>query len=83
MIQDWPKVFSKGKPGFGYYGFDPQVVKNMHAAFYAWGPVFKAGIHIPSFENVNVYPLVTNILGLKYKESIDGKKQVLQRILRQ
>ena len=36
------------------------------------------------FENVNIYPLVAEILGLKYdKKSIDGKFEVLRPILKQ
>jgi predicted AlkP superfamily pyrophosphatase or phosphodiesterase len=82
LIPEWPKVFSKGTPGIGYHGFDPSVVKDMHATFFAWGPVFKSNMKIPSFENVNVYPLVTEILGLSYTEKIDGKKEVLHGILK-
>ena len=82
LVPEWPKVFSKGKPGNGVHGFDPQKVKDMHATFFAWGPVFKNHLKIPSFENVNVYPLVTEILGLKYTEQIDGKKEVLHGILK-
>jgi hypothetical protein len=37
---------------------------------------------IEGFENVNIYPLVANILGLKYDEAeIDGKLNVLNPIL--
>lgn len=82
LVPEWPKVFSKGKPGNGVHGFDPQKVKDMHATFFAWGPVFKNHLKIPSFENVNVYPLVTEILGLKYTEQIDGRKEVLHGILK-
>lgn len=82
LVPEWPKVFSKNKPGIGYHGFDPSVVKDMHATFFAWGPVFKSNMKIPSFENVNVYPLVTEILGLSYTEKIDGKKEVLHGILK-
>lgn len=82
LIPTWPKVFSSRKPGAGYHGFDPTVVKDMHATFMAWGPVFKNNLEIPSFENVNVYPLIANILGLTYQEHIDGKPEVLQSILK-
>jgi predicted AlkP superfamily pyrophosphatase or phosphodiesterase len=82
LIPQWPKVFSNRKPGIGHHGFDPNVVKDMHATFLAWGPQFKEGIQIPSFENVNVYPLIAEILGLTYDKNIDGKIEVLEPILK-
>ncbi|WP_025146688.1 ectonucleotide pyrophosphatase/phosphodiesterase [Pedobacter jeongneungensis] len=82
LVPEWPKVFSSRKPGIGHHGFDPSVVKDMHATFLAWGPAFKKQVKIPSFENVNVYPLVANILGLSYQEPIDGKLEVLKPILK-
>ena len=82
LIPEWPRVFSRGKPGMGHHGFDPAKVKDMHATFFAWGPAFKSGLKIPSFENVNVYPLITEILGLEYTEKIDGKKKVLKGLLK-
>jgi len=82
LLPTWPKVFSNRKPGNGYHGFEPLKVKEMHAIFYAWGPAFKRNVTIPSFENVNVYPLIASILGLNYTEKIDGNKKVLQSILK-
>ncbi len=81
LIPTWPKVFSSRKPGAGYHGFDPTIVKDMHATFMAWGPAFKKGIEVPAFENVNVYPLITNILGLDYYGELDGKAETLKSIL--
>ncbi|WP_379084921.1 ectonucleotide pyrophosphatase/phosphodiesterase [Pedobacter sp. UC225_65] len=82
LLPHWPKVFSNRKPGAGYHGFEPLKVKDMHATFMAWGPAFKKNVKIPSFENVNVYPMIAQILGLKITEEIDGKKEVLQNILK-
>ncbi|UKT64648.1 ectonucleotide pyrophosphatase/phosphodiesterase [Pedobacter mucosus] len=82
LVPEWPKVFSSRKPGAGYHGFDPEKVKDMHATFFAWGPAFKKQLKIPSFENVNVYPLIANMLGLSYQEKIDGKLEVLKSILK-
>jgi hypothetical protein len=48
----------------------------------AWGPAFKKGLLLEGFENVNVYPLIANILGLQIDEQkIDGKLNVLNPIL--
>lgn len=82
LLPHWPKVFSNRKPGVGYHGFEPLKVKDMHATFMAWGPAFKKNMKIPSFENVNIYPMIAQILGLKITEEIDGKKEVLQNILK-
>jgi predicted AlkP superfamily pyrophosphatase or phosphodiesterase len=66
----------------GVHGFDPTEVKDMHATFYAWGPNFKKGLKIPSFENVNVYPIITKILGLNITEKIDGTGSVADAIVK-
>ena len=82
LIPEWPRVFSRNTPNPGQHGFDPAKVKDMYASFFAWGPAFKSGMKIPAFENVNVYPLIAEILGLQYTEKIDGKKEVLKPILK-
>ncbi len=82
LLPEWPRVFSNRTPGIGHHGFDPVAVKDMHAIFYAWGPAFKKNVTIPAFENVHVYPMVASLLGLKCTEKIDGKKEVLQKILK-
>ncbi len=82
LLPTWPMVFSNRKPGKGYHGFDPTLVKDMHAIFYAWGPAFKKGITVPTFENVNVYPMIAGLLGLPVTEKIDGNKKVLLPILK-
>ena len=78
------QVFNLGtrKPTPGKHGFDNKEVE-MRASFMAWGPAFKKGLLIEGFENVHVYPLVANILGLKVDEQkIDGKFEVLSATLK-
>jgi predicted AlkP superfamily pyrophosphatase or phosphodiesterase len=84
LIPNWPQTFnfSKRKPDIGAHGYDPSVVKDMLATFYAWGPAFKDHLQIPAFENVNVYPIITTILGLSYSEKIDGTSKVAKEILK-
>jgi hypothetical protein len=53
----------------------------MHATFYAWGPAFRKNLKIRGFENINVYPLIADILNLKISEPVDGKLKVLKPIL--
>jgi predicted AlkP superfamily pyrophosphatase or phosphodiesterase len=84
LIPTWPKVFqfSNKSPNPGAHGFDPALVRDMYTIFYAWGPNFKSNMHVPAFENVNVYPVVTKILGLSYSEKIDGSSELAEKILK-
>jgi predicted AlkP superfamily pyrophosphatase or phosphodiesterase len=84
LIPNWPLTFnlSTRKPNPGAHGYDPYLVKDMLATFYAWGPAFKNHLKIPAFENVNVYPVVARILGLNYKEKIDGDTKIAKQILK-
>jgi predicted AlkP superfamily pyrophosphatase or phosphodiesterase len=84
LIPDWPKVFhfSSRKPNPGAHGYDPYKLKDMHASFFAWGPIFKNGITVSAFENVNVFPVITKILGLNYAHTIDGTKKLAEKILK-
>ena len=79
-----PKVFNLGtrKTTPGKHGFDNHH-PDMRATFIAWGPAFKKGLVIDGFENINVYPLIANILGLQLDEKkIDGCFKVLAPILK-
>lgn len=50
---------NKGSHGFD--PFDPQ----MDALFVAHGPAFRKGVVLPAFDNVDVYPLLTALIGVK------------------
>ena len=84
LISNFPKVFNihnyKSDPG--WHGFDPDVVKDMHAIFYAWGPAFKINTQIGSFPNVDIFPLVAEILGLKYTFKVDGTRHLANEVLK-
>ncbi|MFD2999222.1 ectonucleotide pyrophosphatase/phosphodiesterase [Pontibacter toksunensis] len=84
LLSKAPKVFhfSKRKPSPGAHGYDPARVKDMHATFYAWGPAFKKETKIQTFQNVHVYPVVTEILGLRYNHKIDGEMKLAKEVLR-
>ena len=60
----------------GYDNSDPL----MGALFIANGPDFKRGLVIPPFPNVDVYPLLAGILGVR-PEANDGRLADLQPIL--
>jgi len=84
LISDYPKVFNIHNSKFdpGWHGFDPDVVKDMHATFYAWGPAFKTNTQIDSFPNVEIFPLVAEILGLKYTFKVDGTRHLANEVLK-
>ena len=84
LVPNAPKIFlEKGKStSVGKHGYNPRKTPEMKAVFYAWGDVFKNNFEIGEFSNVNVYPLVAKILGLKITEPIDGKVSVLEKTLK-
>ena len=68
-------------PKGGTHGYDNQL-KSMHALFLASGPAFRSGIQIEPFENVNIYPLICEILNITPHPNIDGKLNDIRHILR-
>ena len=66
----------------GEHGYDPRKMKSMRAIFYAEGPDIRPRSKLPPFENVDVYPLIAKILGLRIGP-IDGHLGSVQGILRE
>jgi predicted AlkP superfamily pyrophosphatase or phosphodiesterase len=64
----------------GNHGWNPYQ-KDMQAIFYAEGPAFKAGYKSPTFENVNIYPLICHILGIQPAPA-DGKLENVKGMLK-
>ncbi|MDT3402524.1 alkaline phosphatase family protein [Mucilaginibacter terrae] len=84
LIPKAPNVFiytAKGRPNPGAHGYDPTLVPQMKATFYAWGPNFKTGLKIPMFNNVDVYPLVAQLLGLTITQPVDGSIHLAKKLL--
>jgi predicted AlkP superfamily pyrophosphatase or phosphodiesterase len=83
LVSHPPKVFNLNGHHLdpATHGFDP-ALSVMHATFYAWGPAFKSNEKIKGFENINVYPLIANILQLKISDPVDGNLRVLKPILK-
>ena len=52
-----------GQPNLGNHGYD-NAEPDMQAIFIAHGPAFRVGAKVPAFPNVDVYPLLTHLLGL-------------------
>lgn len=66
----------------GNHGFDPRIVPEMKAIFYAVGPDIRAGVKLKKFENVNVFPLIVKLLQLD-STPVDGSPEVLSGVLKQ
>jgi predicted AlkP superfamily pyrophosphatase or phosphodiesterase len=73
------KKTSAAKDG-GAHGYDPYDL-TMRAVFVAHGPSFKSGVALPVFDNVDVYPLLAKITGVK-PEKGDGSLKVVGMALR-
>jgi len=71
---------SSKRVGNGAHGFD-NANSDMHAIFYAYGPAFKVNYVSPTFENVDIYPLICEILGLE-PASVDGKLEHVNGLLK-
>jgi alkaline phosphatase D len=67
-------------PNKGVHGYDPRVVPEMRAIFYAEGPDIRKGVVLKPFENVGVYPFLAEILGLE-APATDGNASVLEPAL--
>jgi len=69
------KHFSLGE--HGYDNDDPK----MRALFVAHGPAFKAGLRVPEFDNVDVYPLLAYLLAIRPAPN-DGHFDDVREMLR-
>lgn len=83
LIPHHPKIFNLWgkKINPGWHGYDPGLIKDMHATFLAWGPAFKPHTVIQPFENVDVFNLVKSILGLSYAGKIDATDKLAHTVL--
>ncbi|HVN93693.1 MAG TPA: ectonucleotide pyrophosphatase/phosphodiesterase [Terracidiphilus sp.] len=65
----------------GMHGFDPHIMPEMKAIFFAAGPDLLPGKTVAPFENVNLYPWLAHMLGLDAPKS-DGSLNILSGTLR-
>ncbi|MCC2590673.1 ectonucleotide pyrophosphatase/phosphodiesterase [Chryseobacterium sp. MFBS3-17] len=83
LVPDSPKIFLEvNRTSPGKHGYDPYRVPEMQATFKASGPAFQEGKVIAPFRNVNLYPIVAEILGLTMTHPIDGKSATARRVLK-
>lgn len=65
----------------GEHGYD-NTLQSMQAIFLADGPAFKDGYSRTTVENIHIYPLIAEILGLEPCEKIDGKLEEISDVLK-
>lgn len=68
-------------PTPGAHGFDPRILSDMKASFFAAGPDILPGKTVQPFENVNLYPWMAHMLGLTPPKT-DGNLNILAGTLR-
>jgi predicted AlkP superfamily pyrophosphatase or phosphodiesterase len=61
----------------GTHGYDPINQKSLTGIFIAAGPNIIKGKEIKSFENIHVFPFMSELLNIKQPETIDGKTSIL------
>jgi alkaline phosphatase D len=72
----------KRPPNVGSHGFDPHKIPQMKAIFYAEGPDIRAGVKLKSFDNIDVYSFIAQLLGLEAPPN-DGAIGPLEPALKQ
>ena len=64
----------------GNHGYAPEV-RSMHGVFFAAGPRIRAGNRMDAFGNVNVYPLIAELLGIEPAAGISGDLRAVRGML--
>lgn len=65
---------------FGLHGYDNQA-ENMRPFFIAHGPAFKQGIEIEPFNNIDLFPLICQMMNISTPAN-NGSLDIIQGILR-
>jgi predicted AlkP superfamily pyrophosphatase or phosphodiesterase len=74
-VRPEPSRYNKGDHGYDWE------CRDMHAIFYAEGPAFKQGFATDTLLNIDIYNIVTDILGLKPAPN-DGSRERMSPLLR-
>jgi predicted AlkP superfamily pyrophosphatase or phosphodiesterase len=80
LIETRARMAERSSPLLGEHGYDP-ATPEMAAIFIAHGPDFRQHLVIEPFDNVDVYPLMVKLLGIR-GEPNDGNPQTLSSILK-
>ena len=65
----------------GMHGYDPSL-ENMKSIFIAYGPQIKSDFKLEPIENVNIYPLFCELLGIKPYSGSQGNLFEISKILK-
>ena len=65
----------------GNHGYDNDA-PDMRALFIASGPAFARGVKLPTFDNVDVEPLLRDLIGLPAGSGLDGDDKPFRGVLR-
>lgn len=60
----WTVTFHGRNVGAGAHGYDPRY-RELHGLFIASGPRLRKGLVVPEFQNIHIYNLMCELLGLK------------------
>ena len=82
MVPSKRHPLAKKSGKWGTHGYDAHKTPEMGAIFYAVGPSIKKGYKIDAFENIHIYPLITQLLNVKNPKDLDGRAEVLKEILK-
>ncbi|MGH7638098.1 MAG: ectonucleotide pyrophosphatase/phosphodiesterase [Gemmatimonadaceae bacterium] len=83
VMEDHYQIGRADRPpweGTATHGWDP-TLPSMHALFVVMGPGIPRGKTILGFENVDIYPFVTELLGLRPARDIDGRRGRLRQMI--
>ena len=81
MVTTRGRVASRGRQRLprGHHGYPPEI-SSMRALFLARGPAFRKGVVVEPFQNIHVYALLADLVGLRpapNNGSLDSVKTVL------
>jgi predicted AlkP superfamily pyrophosphatase or phosphodiesterase len=65
---------------FGTHGWDP-ALPAMRAVFAVAGPGIRVGATVPEVDNIDVYPFLTELLGLRPARGIDGRPGRISKLV--
>lgn len=82
LIAEAPFYFTNRVPIPGSHGYLAEDTPDMNTVFMAWGPNIQKGKQIQAFQNIHVYPLLAELLGLDYTHEIDGDNRLLPEVLK-
>ncbi|HEX6574427.1 MAG TPA: ectonucleotide pyrophosphatase/phosphodiesterase [Gemmatimonadaceae bacterium] len=82
MDEHWQLGRRPPRNSFGQHGYD-NALPSMRALFLAMGPGIKRGRTIAPFENIHVYSLVTELLGIPRASGVTTESGFLRKLIMQ